>query len=446
MKILFQLEEKDYVNISLIRTYIYKILQPLKNDFEYMEKLHIEKKINSYEYNQLKNSTFYKRKITEYFKDLFVSLKDNKYSDRHEDAIKYFLQFNISVKGFNEIYYKISYYIIEEIEKEFKENSISYVTSVKKILGQDLHIISSNLHKKVEDKKLVRRRLIEENFFFMFNGSSADKLNNYFAGINQDVETLRKMLLKFNKHLTYTKNICDNKEQNSDENIEKIRKERNKWLEKLEKPVLKSLFDKKDLKEREFKTTEFLNKSSKMFSDYSSHSDSIMDKEHLSFIIEYIIINGFALKERSLHIELTNNIDQEDIKIKMHEIPLLKSIFVIVQNAIDANAKNININIYNSIKENEKFLIIDICNDGIELDKEGTSALFIPFYSKKCKSINNNNNDLLETTKINKDARYSGYGLNLAIEELEKFKGKVILKNNIRKTCFSLEIPLTKDF
>ena len=77
----------------------------------------------------------------------------------------------------------------------------------------------------------------------------------------------------------------------------------------------------------------FFENYSKMFSGINSDYESEIDNKHLIYIIKYIIINGFKVKSIIVNDEFSEFLENKNFKIKIHEISLLKSLFVLILNA-----------------------------------------------------------------------------------------------------------------
>lgn len=438
MKSLFKLEKKDYFNISEIKVFIYKTINE-------MPKIKAEDFINAlprYEYIKLTKINNFGNMLNQYFIELFIkteSFSQNQLRERHKMLINHFILKKIAVNTLNTIYYYISDVLIEKITEKYGNDEYNrYVISSKKLLGSDLHLLSSTFYQKTDGLKNQSRTSLDKDFFHLLSSSVSDKFNNYISGYNN-----------FKNNLKVIKKFLDKNYENQlevvkkDYEVEKVKNAFNFFNSKIDK--IENFFTEIEQGEdNEKEVLNFFNNYSKMFSGINSNSESEMDNIHLNYIIQYIIINGFKCsKSIPVDSDLSSTIDN-DFKIKIHEISLLKRIYVLIMNAFEHNSTNISIKTF--VDKINKNLYIDVINNGDEIPEEYKRMIFEPFFSiKTYQDYIMKRIDFIEKNSLdnNMSQEHFGYGLNIAKEELNKFNSDVyLLKSDSVETIFQIVIKL----
>lgn len=438
MKSLFKLEKKDYFNLSEIRVFMYKTISA-------MPKIYTDDfkgKIPYYEYTKLKQLSQFDYIFKDYFKELFVKTEDlTVLTERHYSLIKNLISKRFTVNTLTTIYYYISNMLIDKITEKYGDNDDynKYIISAKKLLGSDLHILSSSLYKEIEELKNQRRTSLDKNFFQILNSSVSDKFNNYISSFKFLRKNFKKMKKFFDTHYRNQLDIINN-DYNKDKIISSF-DYYNKQKDNYEK--IYTEMEKEESVETE--VDDFFKNYSKMFSGINSNYESEIDNHHLIYILKYIIINGFKVKSIIINSDL-ENIMNKNFKIKMHEISLLKSLYVLITNASEHNSTEI------SIKTTIDYddLHIDVINNGNKIDELALIMMFEPFFTIKIyKEYINNRKKFLEENNIysfcNENTESYGYGLNIAREELNKFDSNVfLLKSDLEETIFRITIKIKK--
>ena len=438
MKFLFKLEKNDYFLLSEIRVFMYKSIID-------MPKINVtifENKISNYELMKLKKLNDLDFIFKEYFKELFVKTERlSSISSRHLTLIQILVKVKFSVNSLNIIYYYISNILIEKIKEKYGNNDEynKYVIITKKILGSDLHLLSSSFYKEIEELKNKRRVSLDKDFFNIFNSSVSDKFNNYllsFESIPRDFLSFTRGFEKFYISMLETEKDLNNETYKL--LLTKFNKLNNIFSEKS-----------KEIQEEKNKNNanSFFENYSKMFSGINSDYESEIDNKHLIYIIKYIIINGFKVKSIIVNDEFSEFLENKNFKIKIHEISLLKSLFVLILNASEHNSTKIYIS--SSIEEDN--LYIDVTNNGFMIDEKLAIMLFEPFFTTKTRPeyIKIRKEFLLKHNILSNDGELNnecyGYGLNIAKEELNKFSSNVfLLKSNQEETTFRISLKIIK--
>lgn len=125
------------------------------------------------------------------------------------------------------------------------------------------------------------------------------------------------------------------------------------------------------------------------------------------------------LKENQINLNLAAKLPSCRFDIEQIRQALINLIF----NAIEATDENREISI--ATRSNEKFVIVDVIDNGLGIDKADLKNLFMPFFSKK--------------------ERGSGLGLSICQKILEVHGGKVeIMNNQHKKGCTaSIFLPIS---
>lgn len=437
MKFLFKLEKNDYFCLSEIRVFMYKTISEMPK----INPQTFENKIHQYELIKLRKLSQFDFIFKDYFKELFVKTESlSSISSRHITLIQNLTEIKFSVNALNTIYYYISNILIEKIKEKYGKNDEynKYVISAKKLLGSDLHLLSSSFYKEIEELKNKRRVSLDKNFFNIFNSSVSDKFNNYlsnFQFLQTNFQRLDKFFNKFSNAMEETsENLNDESFSNLNKNFLKYKNNFDMIIQDIVK------------EETNNEVSNFFRNYSKMFSGINSDYESEIDNNHLIYIVKYIIINGFKVKSIIVDDDFSEYLSKINFLVKIHEISLLKSLYVLIINASEHNSTKISIK---SSIENDN-LFIDVTNNGLMIDELSEKMLFEPFFSTKLypeyknarKSFLLRNNIFTNDLDLNNNDSY-GYGLNIAKEELNKFDSNVfLLQSNQEETTFRISLKI----
>lgn len=158
--------------------------------------------------------------------------------------------------------------------------------------------------------------------------------------------------------------------------------------------------------------------------NFARHGKLKVSLINVSKIIE-MILNGMKLhpEYRNVIINQNNNSEVEEIEGDSDQ---LKQVFInIISNGLEslefASIKNLNIN----IKNDERYLIVEIMDTGCGIPSENMGKLFTPFFTTK------------------KMGRGTGLGLAISYGIIKMHKGDVKVKSSIdHGTTFTLKLPI----
>ncbi len=182
------------------------------------------------------------------------------------------------------------------------------------------------------------------------------------------------------------------------------------------------------IKRRQFPLKEYLlfvRQTSNLFCSFSVTNEhcNIQNIDFLKFLLELVFINGNHIKNPgiTMRVNCELSINETSIKrIQLHENILIASIYAIVENAIEAGAKNIEINI---VDIRNQYIEINIINDGKRIEEELVPHLFAAHFTTK---------------------KQLGLGLTIAKKWLNAIYYNINYKRTYRDVSFAISIPFAE--
>lgn len=168
----------------------------------------------------------------------------------------------------------------------------------------------------------------------------------------------------------------------------------------------------------------FTQRLSTLFCTFESKEqfDNIKNIDFLYFLLDLVFVNGVNIKykDTKLKVTLSNTQDIHNQHIIMYENILIASIYALVENCVEANAKNISFDIHNDINSDE--VEIFIINDGDEIMQKDIKHLFYDHYSTK---------------------QQSGLGLSITKRWLKETSSHIsFVSSDENQTIFKITLPL----
>ncbi len=160
--------------------------------------------------------------------------------------------------------------------------------------------------------------------------------------------------------------------------------------------------------------------------NFARHGKLKVTKTSVPKIID-MIIKGIKLKEEYSDIIININDHSNHIEIE-GDSDQLKQVFLnVISNAVESlefsQIKNLNIN----LKNDEKFLIVEIIDTGCGIPNENMNKLFTPFFTTK------------------KMGRGTGLGLAISYGIIKMHKGDIRAKSSINHgTTFTIKLPVNQ--
>lgn len=174
---------------------------------EYKTNHRIKKTIKFFEYEYLDEP------FTSMIKNIFLNqlnMIPNMESEI-EEMIDFIIENNLTIDSFEEIFFDMTMKISDCIDDDYeinKNDKLLLINIIKKIFANLLNSIYKSYTIKTETLKKNIRKDVEIEFFYIYNSSSSDILNNYLTIIQQQNLTLATFLTKVKSNIfeMYEKN------------------------------------------------------------------------------------------------------------------------------------------------------------------------------------------------------------------------------------------------
>ncbi|RLA84101.1 MAG: hypothetical protein DRG78_02345 [Epsilonproteobacteria bacterium] len=171
---------------------------------------------------------------------------------------------------------------------------------------------------------------------------------------------------------------------------------------------------------------EFVQNISTLFSTFKSNEthDNIKNIDFLYFILDLVFTNGVNIKYKNikLKVTLTNTQDTQNQHTITYENILIGVIYALVENAVEAGAKNISLDIQNNLNSDAMYIFIK--NDGKMILPQDSRYIFNEHYTTK---------------------EQMGLGLPIVSKWLREMSSTIELaSSDENETIFKLTLPLWK--
>lgn len=124
---------------------------------------------------------------------------------------------------------------------------------------------------------------------------------------------------------------------------------------------------------------DFSTLQSKMFRSYKNEIDSNCSGRDIVEMLEFVFVNGFKTKNSHIEIALINEIN-EFYRFNINEYIIVNSIYAILENAIEAKAREISIKLF---LDQHKKINIDICHNGSQITTTEAKYIFNKCFTRK---------------------------------------------------------------
>jgi sensor histidine kinase regulating citrate/malate metabolism len=151
-----------------------------------------------------------------------------------------------------------------------------------------------------------------------------------------------------------------------------------------------------------------------MFRSYKNEVENNCTGRDIVEMFEFVFINGFKAKTSSVDILVFNTID-EAYRFSINEYIIVNSLYAIIENAIEAKAKEISIVL--SLDEEQR-IQIEVSNNGTKIRKNE-----VPYLFEKC---------------FTRKKKHYGNGLAIARDWLQSNKCSIVYCED--KQCFRIKI------
>lgn len=352
---------------------------------------HISSKIKIFE---LEDS--FKKEINSYLKSmLFLTFEERKNYLKdfsRKITLEYFYLFpedDILKPVFNEFLYCFR----SDFRMKFKNPYLPNFIGI--LLEYELSLIGSFIKELVSKETSRKVNSIIENTIHIVTSSSSDKIGNYLNSIEQSFYLNKKIQRSlFDIKNAESCSIC-----NTD-------------------IIFKTLEIAKKTEDSFGELIDFFQKQSRMFRSFKNEIKNSCNKDDLDFTMKFVFKNGFKIKYNHVNVNIVNKL-KEDSVFLLNEYILINSMYVLFENAIEAEAKTINI----FLEESKDSVQVLVENDGVRVDMRVVPSIF----------------DKCFTTKRN----HAGIGLDIAKKWLNNV-GYGLEYCNV-KQLFIIKIPKEKN-
>lgn len=242
---------------------------------------------------------------------------------------------------------------ISHVQKNSKNSN--EVKMLMEMFSLELKIIGYNLRQYIPRKISKKSNEIIENCIHVIMSSSSDLIGNKLNLVHQKAYLNRKLLRTYENRGVDDCSMCES----------------GGILEKLINAIKSMGFPLDEL-------TMFADMQSRMFTSFKNEIKNDCTGENLEFILGFVFKNGFKVKYGGVAVKIDNQLSK-NIIFSLNEYITINTIYAILENAVEANAEEIHIDISNS----KNYLYIDISNDGEAVPEDISDYVFDKSFSTK---------------------------------------------------------------